>query len=129
VRQVTAPGYISPCCGVECNVEGGMTKFYVCQSCGHPCDPMPIDLRNSIVAEGMRRAAGIEESLAQDDDFHFQRNGQPCMTDAAAAIRREADRLSGQTTQSRGDATQVANRRQSDTSDNGEAKDGRDRNP
>lgn len=32
---------LSPCCGAPCRVEGRTTLYYVCATCGKPCDPRP----------------------------------------------------------------------------------------
>lgn len=122
---MTSPRYVSPCHGAECEVRGTangygvqVTSWHACSACGQPCDPMDADLRDRIVAEGMKRAADIAEGDYCNDDHD---NCGRCETvfSIARAIRREAGALRGDTTQSRGVTTQAENRQQSTTGGNG----------
>lgn len=140
-------GFLSPCHGapVHLNLSGSgpaMTGYYVCEACGQPCDPMPAEVRDRIVAEGMERAADIAHYHAADYEMDWSSPEFNYAKDVEDAIRREADRLAPKrrdipTSPDTVDATppsgakltpeRVANRRHMDASaDREDATDGRE---
>lgn len=114
-----APSFVSPCCGAPCrqNVENhpgeGVTRWMECAACGQPCDPMEKSVRDRIEQRavenykrrerpvwihgfvrqplGVLRAAFIVAECAVENDGAVD----GATLQAYAAIRREAERLTG----------------------------------